>query len=205
MTGFWEGLTPPYSTIVADPPWHYEGFAGSVGRGGEFAGTTERAAVKVKALPYGSLTVAEIAALPVAALAGPDAFLFLWTTNRYLPDAFAVLTAWGFRYRQTLVWHKTGNPPPFGGTVAPNHAEFLLVASCGSPPIGARLPGSVIAAPKQNEHSRKPATFLDLVETVSPGPRCELFSRRPQMGWDSWGRGYELPRGLAASGSKDGE
>lgn len=24
----WEGLNPPYSTIVVDPPWHYEGFAG---------------------------------------------------------------------------------------------------------------------------------------------------------------------------------
>jgi N6-adenosine-specific RNA methylase IME4 len=98
-----------------------------------------------------------------------------------------VLRAWGFEYRQTLVWHKTGNPSPFGGTVAPNHAEFLLVAARGTPRVQARIPGSVIAAPKPYEHSRKPDVFLDLVEQVSPGPYVELFARRARFGWDYWG------------------
>lgn len=187
----WEGLTPPYATIVADPPWHYEGFAGSVGRGGFFA-DGERQAVKVKPLPYRSMTVDEIAALPVASLAMPDAWLWLWTTSRYLLAAGQVLDGWGFRYRQVVVWRKTGNPPPFGGTIAPPHAEFLLLASVGSPSRMGRVPSSVVDAPKQNVHSLKPATFLDIVEATTPGPYVELFSRSPRLGWDSWGHGYEI-------------
>jgi N6-adenosine-specific RNA methylase IME4 len=43
-------------------------------------------------------------------------------------------------------------------------------------------------------HSVKPDAFGDLVEQVSPGPYVELFCRRPRLGWDSWGKGYELPK-----------
>lgn len=172
-----------YRTIVADPPWEYEGFA--TAPGGE-----RKRGLKPKTadLPYGSMTVAEIAALPVASLAADDCRLFLWTTNRYLRAAFDVLDGWGFRYRQTLVWHKTGNPSPFGGSVAPIHAEFLLVAHKGSPSVVERLKSSVVAANKpRDEHSQKPDVFLDLVEQVSPGPYVEMFARRARFGWDYWG------------------
>lgn len=36
-------------------------------------------------------------------------------------------------------------------------------------------------------HSAKPEAFLDLVESVSPGPYLELFARRQRLGWDTWG------------------
>lgn len=52
------------------------------------------------------MSVDEIKGLPVEALALPDAFLFLWTTNRYLGAAFDVMTAWGFRYAQAIIWAK---------------------------------------------------------------------------------------------------
>lgn len=39
----------------------------------------------------------------------------------------------------------------------------------------------------RREHSRKPEAFLDLVESVSPGPYLELFARRQRLGWDTWG------------------
>lgn len=172
-----------YRTIVADPPWEYEGFA--TGPGDPKRGAARE--IKATALPYGALSVDAIMALPVASLAAADCFLFLWTTNRYLFDAKRVVDAWGFHYRQALVWHKTGNPSPFGGTVAPNHAEFLLVAARGKPVASGRLPGSVVAAPKPYEHSRKPDVFLDLIEQVAPGPYVELFARRARFGWAYWG------------------
>lgn len=173
-----------YRTIVADPPWDYEGFA-TAPQGERNRGLRPK---KVD-LPYGSMTVPEICALPVASMADPEgARLFLWTTNRYLRDAFKVAAAWGFMYQQALVWHKTGNPSPFGGSVAPIHAEFLLVASCGSIPVLNRWQTSVIAANKpRDEHSRKPDVFLDMVEHVSPGPYVEMFARRARFGWDYWG------------------
>jgi N6-adenosine-specific RNA methylase IME4 len=36
-------------------------------------------------------------------------------------------------------------------------------------------------------HSAKPEAFLDVVESVSPGPYVELFARRDRLGWDTWG------------------
>lgn len=145
--------------------------------------------VVVKPLPYPSMTVAEIAALPVADLAEKDARLFLWTTNKYLPEALAeVLPGWGFSYRQMLVWDKRPNVNPLGGSVAPNSAEFLIVATQRSPARLARLESSIVQARKAvNTHSQKPEVFLDLVERVSPGPYLELFARRNRLGWDTWG------------------
>ena len=119
-----------YRTIVTDPPWDYEGFA-TAPQGERNRGLKPKTAD----LPYGAMSVEEICALPVGDWAEPDCRLFMWTTNRYLPDSFRVLDAWGFKYRQTLVWHKTGNPSPFGGSVAPIHAEFLLVAHKGTPAV----------------------------------------------------------------------
>ena len=182
-----------YRTIVVDPPWEYEGFAGSRGYGGKYVGVDGLAGVHVEPLPYSSLSVPQIEALPVHSLAADDCWLFLWTTGRYLGVAFGIIGVWGFSYAQTLVWHKTGNPSPFGGTFAPHHAEFLLTARRGSPPVLNRWPTSVIAAPKPNRasaertHSRKPEIFLDLIEQWAPGPRVELFARRARFGWDYWG------------------
>jgi N6-adenosine-specific RNA methylase IME4 len=182
---FFEGLTPPYQTIVADPPWPYpEGFPTQSRTPGKWAG-----AVRTKPLPYSLMTLNAIRAMPVADLAAKDARLFLWTTNRYLGDAFSVLEAWGVRYRQALVWHKLdGN---MGGSVAPCSAEFLLVGVWGSPAVLEKATSAVLAAPQAKQHSRKPDAFLDLVEHVSPGPYVELFARAPRLGWDSWGKGYE--------------
>jgi N6-adenosine-specific RNA methylase IME4 len=171
-----------YRTIVADPPWHYDNHATMPGNAKKQGHVTKR-----QSLPYSTMTVAAIRELPVVTLAEADCRLFLWTTNLYLPESFSVVSAWGFTYKQTLVWHKTGNPSPFGGSVAPNHAEFLLVADRGSPAIPSRLSGSVIAAPKPYEHSKKPEGFLDLIETCSPPPFLEMFARYPRLGWDTWG------------------
>lgn len=190
-----------YRTIVADPPWHYDTFvsihpieihrphtrdAYQVPRGGE---------VNVRPLPYKSMSVDEICALPIEHLLAPDAALFLWAPGRYLSSAFTVLTSWDFTFKQLIVWHKS-NPSPFGGSVAPNSAEFLLAATRGAHRWHGRAANSVIrcARPKtagatytRADHSRKPDAFLDLVEQVSPGPYLELFARRQRLGWDTWG------------------
>ena len=47
------------------------------------------------------MTVEEIAALPVAKLAAPDAQLWLWTTNAFLFDCFGIIKAWE-RVRPTV-------------------------------------------------------------------------------------------------------
>ena len=154
---------PPgkYRTICADPPWEYESFVSLWPSGKKKA---------KRSLPYESMSLWEIGALPVGDFAEPDGCnLFLWTTNRYLPHAFPLLAYWGFEYRQTLTWAKP-NAAPWSGSVAPNSTEFLLLAcrSGGAGFVG-RVRNSVITS-RRLEHSAKPEAFIDLVETVSPGP-----------------------------------
>jgi N6-adenosine-specific RNA methylase IME4 len=180
----WEGLTPPYATIVADPPWHYDevnppnpGLAGHIGR-----------PVGATPLAYSSMTLDEICALPVADLTADDARLFLWTTNRYLRESWSVVEAWGFKpLGRTFVWCKA----PMG--TANVTTEFFLIGTKGKPP---RLPwhNSTWFGWKRQHHSHstKPDAFFDLVEAWSPGPYCELFARAPRLGWDHWGKGYEV-------------
>lgn len=178
-----DGLNPPYATIVVDPPWHYDRRP----VGGGAPGTMGDA----EPFPYSTMSVAEIKALPVAALAAGDAVLWLWTTNKYLRDSFAVMDAWGFGYRQTLVWGKN-NPMPVG-SVAPSAAEFLLAGKRGKPSMSWVWPSSVIVTPRPSArvHSVKPDCFRDYIEHSSPAPYVELFAREPRLGWDSWGYGYE--------------
>jgi len=127
------------------------------------------------------MSLEEIENIPIKACAEVNCRLFIWTTNRFLPDSFSVIKNWGFSYKQTIVWHKVGNPSPWGGSIAPNHAEFLLVATIGNPPRLAMLESNVI------RHSEKPLVFQDLIEQVSPPPYLELFARRKRLGWDTWG------------------
>lgn len=176
----WEGLSPPYSTIVADPPWHYE-------QGGPR--TAKGAGLKIPLPPYSMMTVDEIAALALGDLVDGDAHLYLWTTNRYLRDAFGVVERWGFRHSQTLTWCKPPQGLGMGGAFC-NTAEFVLFCRRGTLwPLG-RVDTTWWEWPR-GPHSVKPAAFLDVVEQVSPGPYVELFARAPRLGWDSWGYGFE--------------
>ena len=170
-----------YRTIVADPPLEYEPYPSMPGAAG-----TIRESIH-KPMPYAQMSLSKIAAIPIPDLAADDACLWLWTTNRYLPDAFTLIAGWGFAYRQTVVWNKTGARSPFPAAVAPNHAEYLLYARRGAPTLDTRWRSNVVVAPKQYRHSRKPAVFLDLIEQVSPAPRLELFARTQRLGWDTWG------------------
>src|SRR4051812_22257011 len=108
-----------YRTIVADPPWdHSDGTGVHVTEG------------RVTHLPYGTMTLEAITALPVYELSNnvdQDAHLYLWTTSRYLPDAFSIVRAWGFHYTATLVWCKAPRGWSTGGQYQ-NNVEFCLFA-----------------------------------------------------------------------------
>jgi N6-adenosine-specific RNA methylase IME4 len=172
-------LDPPYSTIVADPPWRYA-------QGGPTTGFAP-----LRPPPYTMMPLDAIRAMPVESLAADDAHLYLWTTNAYLAPAYEVARGWGFKPSQVLVWCK----PPRGigpGGAFSNTAEFVLYCRRGSLAPRERIDTTWWTWPRRS-HSVKPAAFLDIVERVSPGPYVELFARAPRLGWDSWGKGYELP------------
>ena len=104
-----------YRTIVADPPWEVEAGRELPGLGRGFALTTEERSAAARKLPYPTLSVPEICALPVRDLADRDAHLYLWTINRYIEDAYSVARAWGFKPSTMLVWAKSTLGGGMGG------------------------------------------------------------------------------------------
>lgn len=174
-----------YRTIVADPPWPQKGGGSLAGPEG-FVG----AGGPSMPLPYAVMTVEEIAALPIPA--DENAHLYLWTTSGFLPDAFRIVEAWGFRYSTTLVWAKAPIGYGLGGAYG-IATEFVLFARRGSL-LPLRKEGRNWWTWKRHydergkpQHSAKPEEFYALVEQVSPGPYLDMFARRPRLGWDVWG------------------
>lgn len=164
-----------YRTVVADPPWEYED-----GTGASYSSRGRRNCD----LPYPTMTVDEIAAMPVPDVMDGRSTLFLWTTNRYLWDAREIATAWNFPVIATLVWCKQRGLG--SGGVFYSNVEFCLY--CRRPQVAA--PARIHSRWfdwGRGAHSAKPEAFLDMVEEVSPGPYLELFSRRARLGWDVWG------------------
>jgi N6-adenosine-specific RNA methylase IME4 len=164
-----------YQTIYADAPWNEAG-GGKIKRGAD--------------RHYPLMKTRDICALPVSQWAAPDAHLYTWVTNNFLEDGLEVMKAWGFRYVTTVTWMKdrAGLGQYFRGIT-----EHCLFGVRGRLPYqltddGHRLQGitGFFEAPR-GEHSEKPAKMREMVERVSPGPRLELFARKPAPGWDVWG------------------
>ena len=176
---FAEGRT--FGTVLADPPWRFQN------RTGKMAPEHRRLS------RYGTLTVGEIAALPIETLAAPTAHLYLWVPNALLPDGLAVMREWGFAYKTNLIWHKVrrdgGSDGRGVGFYFRNVTEMLLFGVRGPKArtgAAGRRQVNLIAARKR-EHSRKPDEQYGLIESCSPGPYLELFARGARGGWTQWG------------------
>ena len=86
-------------------------------------------------MPYPTMTLEEITALPISAMSAPGAHLYVWTTQRFLWDAKDIMGKWGFTVIKTLTWCKkpVGQGP--GGAFA-NTTEFCLF---GRLKVGAKI------------------------------------------------------------------
>ena len=156
-----------YGCIYADPPWPYQ-------NQGTRAATSNH---------YRSMSLEEIAALPIEKLAADAAHLHLWTTNAFAREALDLIVAWGFVPKSCLVWVK----PQMGlGNYWRVAHEFLVLGVRGELCFADRSRRSWIEAPR-TRHSAKPDEIRKLVEQVSPGPYLELFGRQRVAGWTVWG------------------
>ena len=169
-------LDATFATIVVDPPWDWgdEGDHDQLGR----------------ARPtYSTMSIEQVAATPVGKKADIDAHIYLWITNRSLPKGFALLEGWGFRYVTCLTWCK----PSIGmGNYFRGSTEQILFGVKGSQPLKRKDVGTWFAAPRgDRQHSTKPAEFYSLVESCSPGPYLDVFSRKKRDGWTPWGADAE--------------
>jgi N6-adenosine-specific RNA methylase IME4 len=170
-----------FGTILADPPWRF------TNRTGKMAPEHRRLS------RYGTLTMGEIAALPISAVAAQTAHLYLWVPNALLPDGLQVMSAWGFQYKTNIVWHKLrrdgGSDGRGVGFYFRNVTELILFGIRGKNARTLR-PGRRqvnYLGTRKREHSRKPDEQYEIIEACSPGPWLEVFARGKRDGWQSWG------------------
>jgi len=161
-------VAPPvglYDVVVIDPPWPTKWSAGKA---------------------YPTMEVEEIAALDVPV--ADSAWVFLWATQRFLPDAMRIIEGWGLEYGLTLVWKKTGHGQgfkPWGS--AKYNCEFCVVARKGSPTFADVANFSACFDAPMQGHSVKPDEFYSLLRRVTAGRRLDMFNRRRIEGFDGWG------------------
>jgi N6-adenosine-specific RNA methylase IME4 len=176
-----------FKTVLADPPWPESG-GGRIRRGAD--------------AHYPLMSFEQIRSINVRSVMEPNSHCYLWVTNRYLEEGLGVLRAWGFDYRTVITWVKgtcvnedsdeirldrMGLGQYFRGCT-----EQLLFGVRGNLPYkigpdGKRKQGRTVIVESKREHSRKPASQYELIETVSYPPFLELFARHTREMWTTWG------------------
>ena len=158
-----------FGTIYIDPAWPY----------------TNKSTRGAAEDHYGVMTMEDIAALPIDALAGDMAHLHLWTTNAFIFEAEQLLKAWGFEYKGIFVWVK----PQMGmGNYWRVSQEYLLLGVRGGQRFMRHDLMSWGEYPR-GKHSAKPEEVRELIVKAGLAPRLELFGRKPIYGssWIIWG------------------
>lgn len=174
-----------FGTVLADPPWR-------------FANRTGKVAPEHRRLSrYGTFSLEEIAALPVANCVAERAHCYLWVPNALLPEGLRVLSSWGFQCKTNLIWHKVrkdgGSDGRGVGFYFRNVTEILLFGVRGKD-VRTLQPGRSqvnFIASRKPEHSRKPDEQYNLIKSCSWGPYLELFGRGARENWTVWGNQAE--------------
>jgi N6-adenosine-specific RNA methylase IME4 len=148
-------------------------------------------------MPYGTMTLDEIAEIQIDKVADSNCNLFCWTTHTFLPATFEIIKGWGFKYHCTLTWNKGNGRPHFGFK---RNTEFVVYAYKGK--ITVKQRGQFIKTliddsipdlfhERLTVHSRKPTIFYKILENNTPSPRLEIFARNKRAGWDVFGNEVE--------------
>lgn len=166
-----EAPTGKFRIIYADPPWSY--------------GNSMPDSFVEQRDHYPVMTIRELCDMPIKALAEDDAVLFLWVTSPILEESFEIIKAWGFKYKASFVWDKEKHVMGHYNSV---RHEFLLVCVRGSCQPDVRKLFDSVVTEARTEHSKKPAQFYDIIETIyTQGKRLEIFARNQREGWTSYG------------------
>lgn len=186
-----------FAVILADPPW-------------PFAAYSPKGKGRSAEAHYDTMSIADIAALPIRNWSAADAVLLLWVTKPILPQAFAVIAASGVAYKtigfKIIAGQDDGTlfgPPPlrffFGmGHWTRANPELCLLATCGKPHRSNADVAELILAPRR-EHSVKPDEIYPRIERLVAGPYLELFASADASHRDGWTRwvGKDRPPGAA--------
>ena len=159
-----------YKTIVIDPPW-------------PMTKIKRHLRPNQHGFDYPTMDVSAISAMNIPL--DTDGFVFVWTTQKYLPVTFSIIEAWHLKYRFTMTWHKPGgiqvfNYPQF-------NSEFVVCATAGNPKFVSTKAFNTAFHAKRRGHSVKPEEFYEVLRNTTPAPRLDMFNRRIISGFDAWG------------------
>lgn len=186
-------LAPPggFGAIYCDPPWAFRTFSGE-------NMTPHRCAED----HYRTMTLAEMAALPVEQVAARDCALFMWVVGSHLTESVELASAWGFSFKtDAFYWIKqrligadqadlfTGDlpEPRMGfGYWTRKQVEPCWLFTRGAPRRIGKGVRQAIVEPRR-EHSRKPDVARQRIEALVGGPYLEMFARAAAPGWTAWG------------------
>ena len=161
-----------YKCIVIDPPWPMVKIE------------REERPNQGVTLDYPVMSLEEIAALPIPEMAEQSGcHIYLWVTQKYLPDGLRIFEAWGVKYQCVMTWVKNVGFTPFSWMYSTEHVLFGRIGSLDLLRLGMRLDFNA----KVNGHSVKPDVFYTTVIDASPEPRLEMFARQRRDGFTPWG------------------
>ena len=193
-------ISGQFHVVYADPPWLYRD-SGVVDESSTGFARAEH--------HYPSMTIDDIAALPVRAHMLADSVLFLWVPEPIRQEINPVLDAWGCRHATAFVWVKERGH--YGHYVMGQHEHLLICPrGRGTPDRLKPMITSVVDAMYVRDavgkviHSAKPPIFRQHIERLYDGPYLELLGREPHAGWTVVGNQLtpiEIDDAIAVSGT----
>src|SRR5215211_5514479 len=173
-------MNSSYQLIYADPPWQFRVYSKKVG---------SRSAERY----YPTMSLADIAALPISKIAAKNSVLLMWAIDPMLDVAFDVIKAWGFKFKTVGFYWVKKNMKSAGfftglGYYTRANPEQCLLATRG---IGLKRKDKSVRrliVARRGLHSEKPVEAYRRIERLfGKVSRIELFARQRRTGWDAFG------------------
>ena len=170
-----------YNVIYADPAWKYN------------KGVFQDNGRSDRLLPYQTMSIEEIKALPINTISDKDCACFMWVTDSHLKQGIEVLEAWGFKYKTiAFIWKKItnkGNTCATVGAWTMKNCEICLLGTKGNM-LKYKVSNNTfqLIEAERTVNSKKPMETRIKIDSIFPNlPRIELFARQKVEGWDAMG------------------